>query len=212
MLWATLFAAEDDLLGTVKHELRESVIKIGFAVALCVGGLLFFGLFTLLARLFRKQPNGTAVPAPPSPAAPDPELFDAMYDAARAAAAGHPGGTPDHARMHRRILLFGLSLGGGGLAVGLLFLRSVIREDRPNTSWGAVIAIVAMVTFIGYFVGVALGCLFAPSDFYAGPVGQRWLRLVGTQSVTAARVVCLALIALVIGLAVAGLALTGHLR
>jgi hypothetical protein len=43
----------------------------------------------------------------------------------------------------------------------------------------------------GLFFGVAVACLFAPRDFLEGPVGSRWMRMIGTKSVGAARLVCL---------------------
>src|SRR5947208_1677113 len=138
MLWAALLAAQDDVVGAVKHEAREWAVKTGFVLAMLVGGAVFFGLITLIARLFRKPTPGTAAPAPPSPPAPEPELFDQMFDAARSAAAGDLGDPPGHARVHRWILLLGFLCGGGGLALGLLFVRSELRANSPNTKWGTV--------------------------------------------------------------------------
>jgi hypothetical protein len=36
-----------------------------------------------------------------------------------------------------------------------------------------------------------MACLFAPREFLTGPVGQKWMKLIGTKSVLVARIVCL---------------------
>ena len=43
----------------------------------------------------------------------------------------------------------------------------------------------------GMVFGVSVACLFAPREFLTGPVGQKWMRLIGTESIVAARIVCL---------------------
>jgi hypothetical protein len=45
---------------------------------------------------------------------------------------------------------------------------------------------------------MALACLFAPHDFLTGPVGKRWMKLIGTKSVPVARLAC-GLFGLVVG-------------
>lgn len=43
----------------------------------------------------------------------------------------------------------------------------------------------------GLLYGVAMACLFAPRDFLAGPLGEKWMKLIGTKSIFGARIVCL---------------------
>lgn len=40
------------------------------------------------------------------------------------------------------------------------------------------------------FTGVSLGCLLAPSTFLQSPAGAKWMELIGTTNMVAARVVC----------------------
>ena len=52
---------------------------------------------------------------------------------------------------------------------------------------------------VGLVFGVAVACLFAPSSFLTSSVGQKWMKLIGTKSVLAARIVCLILALLIAG-------------
>ena len=52
---------------------------------------------------------------------------------------------------------------------------------------------------IGILEGVAVTCLFAPRAFLVGPVGQKWMSLIGTKSVLGARITCAVLILAVPG-------------
>ena len=42
----------------------------------------------------------------------------------------------------------------------------------------------------GFFFGMAIMCLVAPQGFLTGPVGQPWMKLIGTKSVRVARIAC----------------------
>ncbi len=42
----------------------------------------------------------------------------------------------------------------------------------------------------GAFFGIAIACLFAPRDFLAGLVGRKWMKLIGTENILVARIVC----------------------
>jgi hypothetical protein len=215
MAWGTLLAAGGDLLEAAKRGALGGAVKVAIAAAVVVVVLVAVGLFQLVVRLFRKGPAGEAKPDAPEP--PPEEaggLFGRMFGAARVAAVGDTAaaGPPDHARINRRILILGFVVGSAGLALGLLFLRSTDRPDNPNTDWGAALKTIALLTFASYFVGISVGCLTAPAAFFDGPVGQRWLKLIGTRSVAAARLVCLALIVLVVGLVSAAVALAVRLR
>jgi hypothetical protein len=48
------------------------------------------------------------------------------------------------------------------------------------------------MSFFYLFAGVAFGCLLATDEFLTSPVGELWLKLIGTKNLTAARLVCLA--------------------
>lgn len=53
---------------------------------------------------------------------------------------------------------------------------------------GLIIAVPGL--FVYAFAAVSLGCLLAPSSFLLGPAGKRWMQLIGTTSLSTARVVC----------------------
>ena len=76
--------------------------------------------------------------------------------------------------------------GALGAAGGLAF--AVAAGEGPN-------GLMAPPLFgaAGLLVGSAAACLFAPRAFLTGPLGEKWMRLIGTRSVAVARGVCLAL-------------------
>jgi len=53
---------------------------------------------------------------------------------------------------------------------------------------------------ISYMVGVAGAFLFAPTKYLKSEAGQKWLKMVGTSSILAARIVCAVLASLALGL------------
>ncbi|MEI8381890.1 MAG: hypothetical protein WCJ09_17305 [Planctomycetota bacterium] len=42
----------------------------------------------------------------------------------------------------------------------------------------------------GALLGSGAACLFAPKEFLTGPIGLKWMRLIGTENIIAARIVC----------------------
>ncbi|MFL5341439.1 MAG: hypothetical protein ACJ8F7_14940, partial [Gemmataceae bacterium] len=66
----------------------------------------------------------------------------------------------------------------------------LVREARGRIPIGHMIHAPIILTFAGFCLGVAAACLFAPTDFLAGPVGRKWMEFSGTQGVYRARVVC----------------------
>ena len=53
---------------------------------------------------------------------------------------------------------------------------------------------------LGYMAGVAFSFLFAPTKYLESESGRKWMKLVGTETIPSARVVCGILAALVVGL------------
>src|SRR5215471_3210705 len=51
----------------------------------------------------------------------------------------------------------------------------------------------------GLIFGVAAACLLAPHEFLTGPVGRKWMTLIGTKSVVVARLVCAIIVLMVAG-------------
>jgi hypothetical protein len=95
-----------------------------------------------------------------------------------------------HAAYHKRIVLMGgfFGLVGAALAVAISLLPSNDASGR-----GLKLAVMGPLMFgaAGILFGVAVTCLCAPQEFLTGPVGSKWLRLIGTKSVPVARFVCL---------------------
>jgi uncharacterized membrane protein YedE/YeeE len=80
-----------------------------------------------------------------------------------------------------------------GLGVGVVFILDVPVQQRSTV-------IPVLFTIGGILAGAALTLLFAPSDFLEGPVGRRWLKLVGTSNLLVARLICLLFAALLLGI------------
>ena len=55
----------------------------------------------------------------------------------------------------------------------------------------------------GILAGVAGACLVAPHEFLTGPVGRKWMALIGTKNVLIARIVCGILVTIVLGAIIA---------
>jgi hypothetical protein len=100
-------------------------------------------------------------------------------------------------RMHyRRILFFAVVMPVCGLIAALVTpLAVVLLGDVRGTAGAAVATFLGVLFWLAVcifylFGGVALGCFLAPPEFMDSPVGVKWLKLIGTKSPTAARVVC----------------------
>lgn len=104
-----------------------------------------------------------------------------------------------HAALHRRIVRIAITCACCGASFGIACLVLTARAGhlRPAAAnqieqSGAVLLFSPfMFAAAGLIFGTALGCLFAPNNFLRGPVGQRWMQLIGTQSMFATRLVCL---------------------
>ena len=111
--------------------------------------------------------------------------------------------TPEHAKAHERIAMWGVISMGVSLLLGLGFGATVLwNPDLPKLVNALVAgATMAGFTSAGLALGVAIGCLRAPRDFFTSPAGRGWLRLVGTRSITALRVICSVVVAVILPLA-----------
>jgi hypothetical protein len=54
--------------------------------------------------------------------------------------------------------------------------------------------------FVGWMMFTGTACLFAPTAFYRGPIGQKYLRFIGARSIFGARFACLLVLALLVGI------------
>lgn len=83
-----------------------------------------------------------------------------------------------------------------GIAV-LVFLFSNI-ESRKDIKLGLMSPL--LLGGAGYILGMSIAFLFAPTSFITGTSGKKWMDMVGTKSVGAARAVCAAVSLLAAGL------------
>jgi hypothetical protein len=96
-----------------------------------------------------------------------------------------------HAAYHKRVFLVGGAVGVLGLALGLLLV--ILWVAREGWSIQVVRGLPLVLTFgaYGFLLGMAVMCLVAPEDFLTGPVGRKWLEVVGARRILAVRIVCL---------------------
>jgi hypothetical protein len=106
-----------------------------------------------------------------------------------------------HQTYHRRVVSFGAMFGVVGVLLGIPVVAELYRETGGNPNEHEVLGLIAapMGTGVaGACFGVAMACLFAPRTFLEGPMGKKWMKLIGTKSVSSARLVCF-LVGLVLG-------------
>lgn len=99
------------------------------------------------------------------------------------------------ASFHRFVVgfagLFGLIGAGLGIASLVAFGGEAIEKEGVKF-------LLAPLLFAagGLLFGSAIALLFVPSSFLTGPAGEKWMKLVGTNSVIVVRFVCLILLVL----------------
>jgi hypothetical protein len=96
-----------------------------------------------------------------------------------------------HATYHRRIVLVGGIFGAIGAALGLALSIGTSTADKADKDVKGILLAPLMFAAAGVLFGVAMACLFAPTEFLMGPVGRKWMKLIGTESVRGARLTCL---------------------
>lgn len=118
-------------------------------------------------------------------------LFDSLQKVADTAG-GHttPDADPAHATYHRRIVGVGGCFAAVGAILGLVISIVMACEAKSGKDIKRVILMPVMMGLGGFMFGMAIMCLVAPRAFLTGPVGRPWMALIGTKSVTVARVAC----------------------
>jgi hypothetical protein len=109
-----------------------------------------------------------------------------------------------HADYHRSIVRVSGVFGAIGFALGVVGLILFLTSANPGQMQIGMVLMPLVFAIPGLLFGVALSCLFAPRGFLLGPIGNRWMELIGTRNVTVARLVC-CLVALVFGGAALGM-------
>lgn len=97
---------------------------------------------------------------------------------------------PRHVSFHRRIVTVGLLLGLVGAAFGVGLIVVAPGENTPAKDVPKILLAPLVFAAAGLVFGVSVTCLFAPRSFLMGPVGQKWMQLIGTRNTVVARVVC----------------------
>jgi hypothetical protein len=91
-------------------------------------------------------------------------------------------------RFHRFIIILS-GLCGVVLAVVFTFVIFALRPEGQPFPPKYLLA-PAIFFMFGVISGVSVSCTFAPSSFLNGPAGRKWMKLIGTESVVVARLVC----------------------
>ena len=94
------------------------------------------------------------------------------------------------ANYHRRIVAVSSALAVIGGIVGIAISLLMIGQVQNGREVRGLFVVPGMFAVGGFMFGMALMCLFAPREFLNGPAGRKWMALIGTQNITAARIVC----------------------
>ena len=139
-------------------------------------------------------------------------LFDAIRQISDTANATPPAGDPadadvqHHSRYHRRIVFVGGCFAALGVILGLITSVVMASDVKSGKDMKGVILAPVMYGAGGFVFGMAIMCLVAPRAFLTGPVGRPWMKLIGTERVLVARIVCL-LFGLIVTIPLVGLGL-----
>jgi hypothetical protein len=100
-------------------------------------------------------------------------------------------------RYHRRIVVIAGCCGAIAAIGGAV--AALLQPPDAKDFLKVLLMMPPMFAVIGILEGVAVACLFAPREFLSGPVGQKWMSLIGTKSVIGARITCALLVLAVPG-------------
>ena len=94
-------------------------------------------------------------------------------------------------KYHTRIVRVGLVFCVIGMIAGGVASVSLANEPDAQTQPTKLARLPLLGAATGFLFGLAIMCVFAPRAFMTGPVGQKWMKLIGTKSVLLARFACL---------------------
>jgi hypothetical protein len=127
-------------------------------------------------------------------------LYRTIEQLAHTASSSPPAADGDdearrHAAWHRRIARAGYCGAPLGLALGVALSCFFLKYGGQGAKkpWGPILLVPPAFAIAGFAFGVSLACAVAPRSFLAGPAGRRWMKLIGTKSVAAARAACVLL-------------------
>ena len=98
--------------------------------------------------------------------------------------------TVQHSKYHRRIVVVAGCFAVIGLIVGLLSSAVMVGEVKSGKDIRGLFLVPVMYGAGGFMLGMSLMCATASRTFLTGPIGRPWMRLIGTESVLMARIVC----------------------
>ena len=104
-----------------------------------------------------------------------------------------------HASFYRVIVCVSGLCGLLGAAIGVALIFLAGGQPSPDQDGGRLVLVPFMFVAVGLIFGVAVACALAPSSFLTSPVGQKWMDLIGTKNVLAARIVCILLALIIAG-------------
>lgn len=107
-----------------------------------------------------------------------------------------------HAQRIIRICIICLIIGAVVLPLTVpwytYFKRNIKASDAVERMLCGVV-LTPILAPASLFLGASIGCLFAPEKFMRSPIGDKWLKLVGAQSILASRIICTVLALVLIG-------------
>jgi hypothetical protein len=95
-----------------------------------------------------------------------------------------------HISVHRRIVAVSLVFGLIGAAAGVAMIVLGASGAAPRKDGQSFLLAPFLFAAMGSVLGAASSIAFVPNSFLAGPMGQKWMRLIGTNSLLVARIVC----------------------
>jgi uncharacterized membrane protein YfcA len=96
-----------------------------------------------------------------------------------------------HVSFYRRIVAVSILFGTVGAVLGVGMIILAAGEKTPGTDTAKMLIAPPVFAAAGLVFGVSVACLFAPSSFLTGPIGQKLMQLIGTQDIRVARAACL---------------------
>jgi hypothetical protein len=111
---------------------------------------------------------------------------------------------PVHAAFHRTIVICGIIGAIVGLILGLIGAVAMYKHPshpgpvRTDDFYMIILSPFLMIAG-GILGGACWACTFAPTAFLEGPIGSRWMKLIGTTSPTIGRCVSVMVALIVTG-------------
>jgi len=89
------------------------------------------------------------------------------------------------------IVRVGFIFGFVGLIAGGIATASLANDANDPIHPTELVRLPLLGGASGFFLGMSIMCAVAPKEFMTGPIGQKWMRLIGTKNVLVARIACI---------------------